>query len=246
MISEHKHVIHDNLSQRIQSVDWSGKTQQLHEQGYVVVSGLLSSADCAEAIGWYADDARFRKTVNMARYRFGMGEYRYFSYPLPASLQVLRSTLYPHLATVANDWNRELKSAVTFPTSHDELLDRCRAAGQRLPTALILKYGPGGYNTLHQDLYGDVYFPMQAVFLLSEPDADFTGGEFVLIEQLPRAQSRAIVVKLNKGDALIFTTRFRPVKGTKGYYRVNVKHGVSEIHQGNRYAMGIIFHDATS
>lgn len=234
-----------SLMERIRSVNWSAHEQQLFTQGYTVISGLLSDEECESIISDYGAPG-FRKVVNMARHRFGLGEYKYFQYPLPEIIQTIRDGFYPRLANVANAWNRGLNIDHVFPASHDALLKECRVAGQLLPTPLILKYGPGGYNTLHQDLYGEVYFPMQAVFLLSNPDSDFSGGEIVLVEQVPRAQSRAIVLKLGKGDALVFTTRFRPERGSKGYYRVQVKHGVSNVHSGIRYSMGVIFHDAVS
>jgi hypothetical protein len=184
--------------------------------------------------------------VVMARYRFGFGEYKYFNYPLPNSIQTIRATVYPHLAPIANAWFKVLNIDKQFPTEHEVLLQQCHENNQNKATVLILKYGKGGFNTLHQDLYGDVYFPMQTVLFLNEPDKDFTGGEFVLTQQIPRAQSKAIVLKPKKGDALIFTTNFKPEKGSKGYYRVNMKHGVSEIIEGERHTLGIIFHDALS
>jgi uncharacterized protein len=234
------------LKDRILAVDWIRHTQQLSDLGYTIIPGLLTDEECREMIGLYGDPRHFRKTVNMARHRFGIGEYKYFRYDLPSILQTVRTYFYPPLSDIANAWNRMLHIDHLYPSTHEELIDKCRVAGQLLPTALILKYESGGYNTLHQDLYGDVYFPMQTVFLLNNPDVDFSGGEFVLVEQVPRAQSRAIVLRLGKGDSLIFTTRFRPEKGSRGYYRVQVRHGVSDVHQGNRYSMGVIFHDATS
>lgn len=182
----------------------------------------------------------------MERYRFGLGEYKYFNYPLPNIIQTIRTTIYPKLAPIANAWFRVLNIDRQFPLSHAELLQQCHENGQQKATVLILKYGKGGFNTLHQDLYGDVYFPIQVVLMLNEPDKDFTGGELVLTQQIPRAQSKAIVVKPKKGDALVFTTNFKPEKGTRGYYRVNMKHGVSEVKSGERHTLGIIFHDAIS
>ena len=182
----------------------------------------------------------------MERYRFGLGEYKYFDYPLPSIIQTLREEIYPKLAPIANLWMKVLKVEKRFPDSFDELQAQCHANNQLKPTPLILKYGKGGFNTLHQDLYGDVYFPLQTVFFLNEPDTDFTGGEFVMTQQTPRAQSKAIVLKPKKGEMLIFTTNFRPVKGKRGYYRVNMKHGVSELYSGERHTMGVIFHDALS
>lgn len=182
----------------------------------------------------------------MERYRFGLGEYKYFNYPLPNLLQELRESFYPHLAPVANAWMKVLNINLEFPSSHRALLDRCHAQQQVKPTPLILKYGEGGFNTLHQDLYGEVYFPLQCVLFLSEPTNEYAGGEFVLTQQTPRAQSKAVVLQPKKGDVLVFTTNFRPVKGSKGYYRASMKHGVSTVHQGERFTLGIIFHDALS
>jgi hypothetical protein len=181
----------------------------------------------------------------MERYRFGLGEYKYFNYPLPGIIEKLRQDIYPKLAPIANNWMRILNIDKQYPATLPELLEQCHQHHQTRATPLILKYGKGGYNTLHQDLYGDIYFPMQLVLFLDEPGTDYEGGEFVLIEQKPRAQSRAIVLKPHKGDMLIFTTNFRPVKGSKGYYRVNMKHGVSEVTSGQRHTLGIIFHDAS-
>jgi hypothetical protein len=182
----------------------------------------------------------------MKRYRFGSGEYKYFSYPLPAVVQTIRETIYPKLAPIANDWMKVLKIDRKFPGTLPALLKLSHQHNQIKSTPLILKYGQGGYNTLHQDLYGEIWFPLQTVLFLSDPDSDYRGGDFILIQQTPRAQSRAIVLKPGKGDLLIFTTQFRPVKGSKGYYRANIKHGVSEVHSGERYTLGVIFHDATN
>ena len=234
------------VKERILALNWDRHSQELATKGYTIVSELLTHDDCMTMIGYYDDPGNFRKTVNMSRHRFGVGEYKYFQYPLPDTIQKVRENLYPLLSKIANAWNNALHIDYTYPSLHETFLEECRIAGQLLPTPLILKYGGGGYNTLHQDLYGDVFFPMQAVILLSDPGTEFTGGEFVLVEQVPRAQSRAIVLRLGKGDSLIFTTQFRPEEGSKGYYRVQVKHGVSEIHQGSRYSMGIIFHDAVN
>jgi len=232
--------------QDIRSFDWTSITESLNDTGYALIPKLISDEDCQNLIDSYSDNAAYRKTVVMERYRYGLGEYRYFNYPLPPLVQKLRQAVYPMLAPVANNWMRVLNIDKLFPATHEELQQLCHEAGQTKPTALILKYGPGGFNTLHQDLYGDVYFPMQMVLFLSDPDKDYTGGEFVLTEQIPRAQSKAIVLKPNKGDVMIFTTNFRPVKGSKGYYRVNMRHGVSPLHTGERYTLGIIFHDAIS
>jgi hypothetical protein len=225
-------------------VNWQRMADSLNQKGYALVPGILMSDECAELIANYADASLFRKTVDMDRHSFGSGEYKYFNYPLPAIIRQLRENIYPALATVANGWMTALKIETQFPGDLNGLLERCHSQGQVKPTPLILKYGAGGYNALHQDLYGDLFFPMQAVLLLSEPGEDYTGGEFVLVEQRPRVQSKAIVINPRKGDLLVFTTNFRPVKGNNGYYRVNMKHGVSELATGNRYALGVIFHDA--
>jgi hypothetical protein len=233
------------ITQIINQLNWAGITEGMHQNGYAQVSKVLTAAECSELIDLYTNEILYRKTITMERYRFGLGEYKYYKYPLPATIQQLREGIFPYLAPIANSWMQVLSMEQQFPAELDELLELCHASGQIRPTPLILKYGTGGYNTLHQDLYGDVYFPMQAVLFLNEPDEDYTGGEFVLIEQRPRAQSKAIVLKPRKGDMLLFTTNFRPVKGSKGYYRVNIKHGVSELISGKRHTLGIIFHDAT-
>ncbi len=228
----------------MQAVNWSAVQDKMHEKGYAGIPGFLTKEQCSELIGLYDQNTRFRKTIAMERYRFGQGEYKYFNYPLPSLIHELREAIYPHLAQIANLWMKALKVDISFPDTLQQLLELCRQNNQSRPTPLILKYGRGGYNTLHQDLYGEVFFPMQAVLFLNEYGRDYTGGEFVLTEQRPRAQSKAIVLKPGPGDLLIFTTRFRPVKGTKGYYRVSMRHGVSEVEHGERYAVGIIFHDA--
>jgi len=233
-----------NIKRRIDQLNWSSIAKDLNERGYASASQILTDDECSDLILRYSEDALYRKTINMERYRFGLGEYKYFQYPLPGVVQQLRENVYPKLAPVANNWMRELNIETQFPGSLTGLLELCQAHNQTRPTPLILQYGKGGYNTLHQDLYGDVYFPMQLVIFLNEPDVDYEGGEFVLIEQRPRAQSKAIVLKPRKGDMLMFTTNFRPVKGSKGYYRVNMKHGVSELTAGERHTIGIIFHDA--
>jgi hypothetical protein len=207
---------------------------------------MLTDKDCVDLKANYYKADFFRKTVVMERYRFGVGEYKYFNYPLPEHIQQIRTDIYPHLAHIANAWFKALKINRQFPSKHTEFLQQCRKSNQQKATVLILKYSKGGFNTLHQDLYGEIYFPIQAVLFLNEPDKDYTGGEFVLTEQIPRAQSKVIVLKPKKGDMLIFTTNFRPVKGTRGYYRVHMKHGVSEVHSGERHTLGIIFHDAES
>lgn len=232
------------MKERLAGTDWAAVAQALHEKGYAIVPGVLKPLECTALTVAYLDDTLYRKTISMERYRFGAGEYKYFNYPLPPLIQQVRETVYPHLAPVANSWMKALGIARTYPPSHAELLETCNAAGQHKPTVLILQYGQGGHNTLHQDLYGEVFFPFQLVLFLSQPGQDHDGGEFVLVEQRPRAQSRPIVLRPGRGDMLIFTTNFRPVKGSKGYYRVNMKHGVSEVTNGHRYTLGIIFHDA--
>lgn len=232
--------------QKIENTDWQHVTETMHKNGYAVIPNLLSDNECEQLKSNYEHSALYRKTVVMARHRFGLGEYKYFNYPLPEIIQTLRTSIYPHLAPIANSWFNALHIDIQFPLNHQDFLEQCHVNGQHKATVLILKYAEGGFNTLHQDLYGDVYFPIQMVLMLSEPDHDFTGGEFVLTQQIPRAQSKAIVLKPKKGGALIFTTQFKAEKGIKGYYRVNMKHGISEVKDGSRYALGIIFHDAIS
>jgi uncharacterized protein len=233
-----------NIKERIDQLNWSSIAEDLNEKGYASASQILTDNECSKLVSQYNDHALYRKTINMERYRFGLGEYKYFQYPLPGIVQQLRENVYPKLAPVANNWMRVLNIDTQFPGSLTGLLELCQLHNQNRPTPLILQYGKGGYNTLHQDLYGDVYFPMQLVIFLNEPDEDYEGGEFVLVEQRPRSQSKAKVLKPRKGDMLLFTTNFRPVKGSKGYYRVNMKHGVSEVTAGKRHTLGIIFHDA--
>ncbi len=225
-------------------MNWENIRESLDEKGFGIIPGVLSPEECNHLSGFYDDPHLFRSTIDMKRYRFGKGEYKYFNYPLPLPIQSLRETLYGPLASLANDWMQRLSIENQFPASHQQLLEECKANGQTRPTPLILKYEAGGFNTLHQDLYGAVYFPFQVVFVLSESGRDYEGGEFVLVEQLPRAQSRAHVIHPHQGDAVIFTTNFRPVKGNRGYYRAKMKHGVSPLTSGTRYALGIIFHDA--
>lgn len=232
--------------ENLNGLDWETIANELHHKGYACIPNVLSNGDCSKLIENYASNELYRKTVVMERYRFGLGEYKYFNYPLPSLIQSLRESIYPNLAPLANTWMKALHIDHLFPLTHTELLQQCHLNQQLKATALILKYGKGGFNTLHQDLYGDVYFPLQCVAFLNEHGKDYAGGEFVLTEQVPRAQSKAIVLNPGKGDLLIFTTNFRPVKGTKGYYRVNMKHGVSEVTEGERHTLGIIFHDAIS
>ncbi len=236
----------NNIASQGFKVKWDEVEESLHNKGYAVVPGFLEPNMCNALKELYDQKEGYRKTVIMERYRFGLGAYKYFDYPLPKIIQDLRSELYPHLVPIANLWMKALKIEKTFPETHQELVAQCKEQNQLKPTPLILKYGKGGFNTLHQDLYGEVYFPIQAVLFLSDPDVDYGGGEFVMTQQTPRAQSKAIVLRPKRGDMLLFTTNFRPVKGKKGYYRVNMKHGVSELHYGERYTLGIIFHDAIS
>ena len=216
----------------------------LTNDGWAILPRLLSPDDCADIQATWATPTRFRSEVNMARHGFGRGVYRYFADPLPAPVAALRMGLYPPLADIANRWAEVLGTELTYPTAHAEYRARCHAAGQTRPTPLLLRYGPGDWNALHQDLYGAEVFPLQVAVLLSEPDRDFTGGEFVLTEQRPRMQSRAAVVPLRQGDAVVFPVRERPVQGARGPYRVQMRHGVSKLHSGERFTLGIIFHDA--
>ena len=228
----------------IAAYDWAGITRELDAHGCAVLPNLLSPAQCRAVAALYEDESRFRSHVVMARHGFGQGEYRYFQYPLPEPVAGLRTALYPHLADLANDWNARMAIAARYPGDHASYLKQCHAAGQRRPTPLLLRYGPGDFNCLHQDLYGELAFPIQVAILLSEPGRDFTGGEFVLTEQRPRLQSRVEVVPLKQGDGVAFAVHHRPVRGSRGSYRVNLRHGVSHLRSGRRHTLGIIFHDA--
>jgi hypothetical protein len=216
----------------------------LDAHGCAVLERLLPEAECTAIANLYRHDEQFRRHVIMARHGFGRGEYKYFSYPLPPTVQHLRTTLYAELAPIANRWNEAMHVDVRYPPTLDEFLARCHKAGQTRPTPLLLQYGDGDFNALHQDLYGELAFPLQVAILLSEPGLDFTGGEFVLTEQRPRMQSRAEVVPLRRGDAVVFAVHTRPVQGSRGTYRVNLRHGVSRLRSGHRHTLGIIFHDA--
>jgi len=229
---------------RLPAYDWMKVTEDLSSHGCAVIERLLSAEECRQIASLYPDESHFRSHVHMARHGFGKGEYRYFKYPLPELLAGLRTALYPHLADTANTWNERMGVDARYPEQHADFLKQCHAAGQTRPTPLLLQYVPGDFNCLHQDLYGDMAFPLQVAILLSEPGRDFTGGEFVLTEQRPRMQSRAEVVPLRQGDAVAFAVHNRPVKGTKGNYRVNLRHGVSRVRSGMRHTVGIIFHDA--
>lgn len=225
-------------------MNWDHTVTSLDACGFAVVEHLLDAAACREIAAMYSDDQRFRSHVVMARHGFGRGEYKYFAYPLPDRLASLRESLYPGLAVIANRWNETMGIAVRFPEDLGAFLKRCHAAGQTRPTPLLLQYGSGDFNCLHQDLYGEHVFPLQIAILLSEPGNDFTGGEFVITEQRPRMQSRASVVPLGQGDAVVLAVHHRPVRGSKGVYRVNMRHGVSTVRAGHRHTAGIIFHDA--
>jgi hypothetical protein len=223
---------------------WAEVSAALDAEGWAVLPNLLSAAECAAVAGFYAREEGFRSQVVMARHGFGRGEYRYFSYPLPPLVQSLRCSLYPRLAPLANAWQERMRTPVRFPPEHAAFLERCHRAGQRRPTPLLLQYGAGDYNCLHQDLYGEHVFPLQVAVLLSQPGDDFEGGEFVLTEQRPRMQTRPAVAPLRKGDGLVFAVNERPVRGARGDYRVQLRHGVSQVRSGRRHTLGIIFHDA--
>jgi hypothetical protein len=229
---------------RVGALDWARLAGELDAHGCATTGPLIAPAECAALSSRYADDAIYRSRVIMARHGFGRGEYKYFAYPLPQIVAALRTALYPPLAALANRWNERLGLDQRFPATHAAYLKRCHAAGQVKPTPLLLQYGAGDYNCLHQDVYGDLVFPLQVAFLLSHPGKDFTGGEFVLTEQRPRMQSRAEVVPLAQGEGVIFPVHHRPVQGTRGIYRVTMRHGVSRLRSGTRHTLGIIFHDA--
>jgi hypothetical protein len=233
------------VADRIAARDWPALEADLDRSGCASIQGLLSAAEAEHIAACYGEGGRFRSRVVMARHGFGRGEYKYFAYPLPETVAELRAALYPRLQPVANRWNEAMGIDQRFPEEHGAFLARCHAAGQTRPTPLLLQYGEDDFNCLHQDVYGDHVFPLQVAILLSKPGRDFTGGEFVLTEQRPRMQSRAEVVSLEQGDAVIFAVRHRPVRGVRGFYRVNMRHGVSRIRGGHRHTLGVIFHDAT-
>jgi len=233
-----------NVVSRIEKLDWQQVAKELNEHGSAMLKSVLTSEECRALAGLYPNETGFRSRVVMGRHGFGRGEYKYFSYPLPGIVQSLRTTLYRELAPVANQWNQAMGIEVRYPSEHIDFIRRCHDAGQSRPTPLLLQYGVGDYNCLHQDLYGEHVFPIQVAFLLSEPGRDFAGGEFVLTEQRPRMQSRPEVVPLCQGDAVAFAVHHRPVQGTRGIYRVNLRHGVSRLRSGQRHTVGIIFHDA--
>jgi hypothetical protein len=232
------------IDERVRAYDWSAASDALDAHGWALLDKLLTPDDCAHLASFYGDDGRFRSHVVMARHGFGRGEYKYFAYPLPEKISALRTALYDPLVPIANRWNAAMAVDVRYPGTHADFIARCHKAGQARPTPLLLQYGEGDFNALHQDLYGEHAFPLQVAILLSEPGEDFAGGEFVLVEQRPRMQSRAEVVPLRRGDGVVFAVHNRPVQGTRGSYRVNLRHGVSRLRSGRRHTLGIIFHDA--
>jgi len=234
----------ERIAERVAAIDWAAVATELDAQGCAPIERLLAPAECRALAALYDDDAPFRSRVVMASHGFGRGEYKYFAYPLPALISGLRTQLYPHLAPTANRWSEALGQDVRYPDDHVSFVARCHAAGQLRPTPLVLQYGEGDYNCLHQDLYGEHVFPLQVAILLSAPGRDFSGGEFVMTEQRPRMQSRPMVIALGQGDAVVFAVHHRPVAGTRGTYRVNLRHGVSRLRSGQRHALGVIFHDA--
>ncbi|SAK66923.1 PF09859 family protein [Caballeronia catudaia] len=234
----------EDIGERIGALDWAGLEAQLDGYGCAVAPGLLSRDECEALATLYDRNDAFRSRVVMERHGFGRGEYKYFAYPLPDTLEGVRHAVYPHLAPIANRWNEAMRIETRYPREHAEFIERCHRAGQTRPTPLLLRYVPGDYNCLHQDLYGEHVFPIQMAILLSAPGRDFSGGEFVMTEQRPRMQSRAEVVPLSQGDAVFFAVHHRPVQGTRGPYRVNMKHGVSRLRSGRRHMLGVIFHDA--
>jgi hypothetical protein len=231
------------VQRRVAAVAWDRVCEELDAQGFAVVEGLLDAGACRDVSRLYGDEERFRSHITMARHGFGRGEYKYFAYPLPGLVESLRTALYPPLADIANRWNEAMGVSTRYPSGHAAFLQRCHNAGQVRPTPLLLQYRDGDFNCLHQDLYGEHVFPLQVAILLSEPGEDFTGGEFVLTEQRPRMQSRVAVAPLRRGDGVVFAVHHRPVRGTRGIYRVTMRHGVSTVRSGHRHTLGIIFHD---
>jgi len=232
------------IQKRLAQLDWKAIEASLWQRGYAKIGPLLTVEECEAVIALYNKDENFRSRIEMKRFRFGEGEYKYFKYPLPSLVQALRAHVYPRLAIVANAWSQALGEPGAFPMSHDQLLTVCRQHGQTKPTPLLLHYTTGGYNCLHQDLYGEVAFPLQLTVFLSRRDRDFIGGEFLLVEQRPRSQSRGEALAPEQGEIVIFSTQHRPMQGTRGYYRVTMRHGVSTILSGSRFTLGVIFHDA--
>jgi uncharacterized protein len=233
-----------DVQSRIASLDWPAIQLSLNQFGWARTGVILSPEECSDLCSLYQDDSRFRSKIIMQRHRFGVGEYKYFKYPLPEVITELRQSLYPQLASLAGEWMRNLGMDLSFPSTHQQFIKHCHSKRQTRPTPLLLRYESSGYNCLHQDLYGAVYFPLQTVFLLNQPGRDFDGGEFILVEQRPRSQSAAQVINPVLGEGVIFTTRWRPVQGTRGHYRVNVRHGVSPLTRGIRHTLGIVYHDA--
>jgi hypothetical protein len=233
-----------DIQTRLDNLPWNEMREKLSQQGSVVIPQILSSFECQTIAGWYDQQNMFRSRIVMHRYGFGRGEYQYFSYPLPSLIQALRQHLYAHLVPVANDWHQSMGLPSRFPLEHELFVQRCHQADQKRPTPLLVQYHEGDYNCLHQDLYGEHVFPLQGVILLSQPQVDFAGGELVLTEQRPRMQSRVEVLPISQGDLVIFAVHHRPVNGTRGSYRVNMRHGVSQVRSGKRHTLGIIFHDA--
>jgi uncharacterized protein len=233
-----------DLENRLRRLDWKAIERALWDMGYAKTAAVLTPQECAELIDLYTDDTRFRRRIDMARHRFGVGEYQYFAEPLPPLVQALRLSTYPPLATIANRWMEALRQPQRYPADLPSFLTLCQRSGQTKPTPLLLRYAAGGYNCLHQDLYGAIAFPLQLTCFLSRRDADYTGGEFLLVEQRPRSQSRGEAIATEQGEIIIFATRDRPVLGARGYYRLQMRHGVSRIRSGLRYALGIIFHNA--
>ncbi len=233
-----------SIGERVAALNWTAIISNLDDHGCATTEPLLTPEECTVLAESYDSDRLFRSRIIMARHGFGRGEYKYFAYPLPQVVAALRASLYPGLAQVADRWNEALGISVIYPSTHAAYLRRCHADGQSKPTPLLLRYGPGDFNCLHQDIYGENIFPLQVAFLLSEPERDFTGGEFLLTEQRPRMQSRAEVVPLRQGEGVIFPVHHRPVRGTRGTYRVNMRHGVSRLRSGRRHTLGVIFHDA--
>ena len=229
---------------RQHEIDWDRVHLPLDERGFALIPSVLTKKSCEEVAGYYDDEERFRSRIDMSRYAFGRGEYKYFNYPLPEIVQQLRSSIYPRLAPLANQWSERLGNKRRYPESLSDFIGHCHRAGQKRPTPLLLKYGAGDFNCLHQDLYGELAFPFQVTFFLSRYGRDFEGGEFVLAEQRPRRQSRVEVLSPEQGDAVIFSVHHRPIRGARGYYRATLRHGVSTVHSGRRYTLGIIFHDA--
>jgi uncharacterized protein len=239
-----RHQSSSDIAARVDAIDWAQATSELDAQGCAVLRGLLTPEECSVLATMYSDDSHFRSRIVMGRHGFGRGEYKYFSYPLPDLIAELRPVLYQQLTGIANRWNEAMGIDIRYPASHAAFLKRCHEAGQTRPTPLLLQYEAGDFNCLHQDLYGEHVFPLQVAILLSKPGRDFAGGEFVLTEQRPRMQSRAEVVPLTQGDAVAFAVHHRPVQGTRGTYRVNMRHGVSRLRSGHRHTVGVIFHDA--